>query len=137
MPVLAEEEIDIWNKEKKQNSEIDKSENLSTNSTIDSKAFNKIEIENNKKIENEILTNSKDIKVFGIYDPAENNFNLNMWSQTNGQDVKSSIARISKLNLSETSKKIYRQFQRECRNVFRWRRVFAIVVIRIKVLKLC
>ena len=38
----------------------------------------------------------KEAKVFGIYDPAENDFNLNMWSSTKAEDIKASLKRIRK-----------------------------------------
>ncbi|RPH00592.1 MAG: hypothetical protein CBD13_003060, partial [Candidatus Pelagibacter sp. TMED153] len=109
--LLAEEQIDIWNKkEKSKNSEIslsDKSENEDSNSSINSKVFNTKKVNNNIQIENTILNNSEDIKIFGIYDPAENDFNLNMWALTNADDVRSSLKRINKINLSNTSKKLF------------------------------
>ena len=37
--------------------------------------------------------------VIGIFDPEENNFNLNMWSQSDGEDVKKILKRINKLKL--------------------------------------
>ena len=49
-------------------------------------------------IQNEILKTSENTKIFGIYDPAENDFDLNMWSSTNAEDVRSSIKRIKKIN---------------------------------------
>ena len=102
LPLNAEEEIDIWNKEKKTN--IDKKD---TNSKVENKPTisNAIAINNNNiKIENEILDNSKESEIFGIYDPAESNFNLNMWSQTSAENVRSSIKRINKIKLSGISK---------------------------------
>ena len=51
------------------------------------------------------LKNNEQQKVYGIYDPAENDFNLNMWSTTQADDVRSSIKRL-KINLSKTSSEI-------------------------------
>ena len=47
------------------------------------------------------------IKIFGIYDPAENDFDLNMWSQTEAEDVRSSFKRINKIKLSNTATKLF------------------------------
>ena len=103
-PLKAEEQIDIWKKEKKTETEQKKIEN--NNNTI----FN-TKILNSKKqdikIEGEILRNSKDPDIFGIYDPAENGFNLNMWSMTNAEDIRSSIKRINKIDLSRTSEILF------------------------------
>ena len=101
----AEEQIDIWKKEKKIISEEKK---LDTNN--DSKIFNSKILSSQKKkikIEGEILTKSKDPDIFGIYDPAENGFDLNMWSLTKAEDIRSSIKRINKINLSTTSKMLF------------------------------
>ena len=38
----------------------------------------------------------KKTKVFGVYDPEENDFDLNMWSSTKAEDVRSSFRRIKK-----------------------------------------
>ena len=53
------------------------------------------------------LLNSEDkTKIFGVYDPADYNFNLNMWSSTKADDVRASIKRLRKINLSKTSNEI-------------------------------
>ena len=54
------------------------------------------------KIDEDEMKDS-DTTVIGIFDPEENNFNLNMWSQSDSEDVKSSIKRINKIKLSNTS----------------------------------
>ena len=87
-PLYAEKEIDIWNKQIKEKSQTITPSNNPSNNTINSEVFKKPQIKEKIKIENEILKNSQDEKVFGIYDPAENNFNLNMWAQTEAEDVK-------------------------------------------------
>ena len=106
-PLYAEEEINIWNKEIKEKSEIIIPENNPSNNTINSEIFKKSQTNENIKIENEILENSQDPKIFGIYDPAENNFNLNMWTQTEAEDVRLSFARINKIQLSNTATKLF------------------------------
>ena len=106
-PLYAEEEIDIWNKEIKEKSEIIIPEHNPSNNTINSEIFKKSQTNENIKIENEILENSQDPKIFGIYDPAENNFNLNMWTQTEAEDVRSSFNRINKIQLSNTATKLF------------------------------
>ena len=106
-PLYAEEEIDIWNKKIKEKSEIIIPENNPSNNTINSEIFKKSQTNENIKIENEILENSQDPKIFGIYDPAENNFNLNMWTQTEAEDVRLSFARINKIQLSNTATKLF------------------------------
>ena len=41
--------------------------------------------------------------VIGIFDPEENNFSLNMWSESDGEDIKNILKRINKLKLSKLS----------------------------------
>ena len=103
-PLNAEEEIDIWNKEAKEKSEIKKIDN---SNKIISNSINASKINNNIKIENEILNSSEDAKIFGIYDPAENNFALNMWAQTDAEKIRSSFNRINKISLSNIGTKIF------------------------------
>ena len=105
LPLNAEEEINIWSKEKKQDSkpgEIDRPEKQNKPEIIFSNQTN-----DNIEIQNEILNASEKIKIFGIYDPAENDFDLNMWSATNAEDVRSSIKRINKIKLSNTAAKLF------------------------------
>ena len=40
------------------------------------------------------------------YDPADYDFNLNMWSSTSAEDVRASIKRLNKIKLSNTSNEI-------------------------------
>ena len=107
LPANAEEEIDIWNKEKKENLEINISEDKKTKSKVHPSIFEKNKVKINIQIENDIIKNSQEVKIYGIYDPAENNFDLNMWSQTNAEDVKSSVQRINKIKLSNLASKIF------------------------------
>ena len=105
--LFAEEEIDIWKKEIKKNSQsVEQENNISTNS-INSNILKLPEFNENIKIEGEKLEVSKDIKIFGIYDPAENNFDLNMWSLTEAEKVRSSFKRINKIELSNTAEQLF------------------------------
>ena len=107
-PLKSEEEIDIWKNNKTKNQKI---ENKKLNKNIDSKKFDlesikKIESNQNIKIEDRSLNEEVGNKVFGIYDPADNNFNLNMWSSTKAEDIKASLKRIEKIKLSKTANQI-------------------------------
>ena len=105
--LYAEDEIDIWNKEIKEESQKTKPDNNILNNTINSEIFKNSQTNTSIKIENEILDNSQDIKIFGIYDPAENNFDLNMWTQTEAENIRSSFNRINKIQLSSTATKLF------------------------------
>ena len=105
-PIWGEEKIDIWDKKKKIDIESSKSErkniqeksNLQTSQTI--KALKKIQIEEGSAIQ----LNKE--KVYGIYEPANYDFNLNMWSTTKAENLRSSLKRLKKMELSKFSKEI-------------------------------
>ena len=105
-PVIAEDKIDIW-KNNKQNSE---NPEPRTQNSIEVKPKQKtIRVETNNdeiKIEDSINDKIDEAKVYGIYDPADYNFNLNMWSSTQADDLKASLNRINKIRLSQTSEEI-------------------------------
>ena len=99
--------VDIWEKKKKKNDQSNKINNekeIKIESPILSEDINKIIIIID---ENEIKDPEK--SVIGIFDPEENNFNLNMWSQSDGEDVKKILKRIDKLNLSKLSEDLLYQ----------------------------
>ena len=104
-PLKSEEKIDIWNKaEKKTSTENKKKINKKESQKLNSDSIKTIELNQNIKIEdgssNEAMEN---IKIFGIYDPADNDFSLDMWSSTKSEDIKASIRRLEKIKLSETA----------------------------------
>jgi len=99
--------VDIWEKKKKKNyqsNQINNEKEIKIESPILSEDINKIIIEIH---ENEIKDSDKSI--IGIFDPEENNFNLNMWYQSDGEDVKKTLKRINKLNLSKVSEDLLYQ----------------------------
>ena len=44
--------------------------------------------------------------LYGIWDPDKYNFELSMWSNTDGKNIKKTISRLNKLKLSETAESI-------------------------------
>jgi len=107
-PLKSEEKIDIWNnKEKNQSKENQDKINEKNSQKLNLDSIKTIELNQNIRIEDESVINNRiENKIFGIYDPAENDFNLNMWSSTNGDDVKSSLKRLEKIKLSKTANEI-------------------------------
>ena len=98
---FAADPVDIWKNQEDQDSQNNQSETKTEKkikSPILSEDVNKIAIEINEQ------TIDKDEQsVIGIYDPEENNFTLNMWSQSDGKDIKNVLTRINKLKLSKVS----------------------------------
>ena len=96
--LFAATSIDIWEKKENEKKDTATQDDKTIKSPILSGDTNKIAISiDEKDLEN------KDDAVIGIFDPEENNFNLNMWSNSNGEDIKNILKRINKLNLSQFS----------------------------------
>ena len=99
--VLADTHADIWKKKEnqnEQNNQISNEKEIATESLILSDDINKLTI----KIDEQKIDIS-DQAVIGIFDPADNNFNLNMWSYSDGEDIKNILKRINKIKLSKLS----------------------------------
>ena len=97
----ADTPADIWKKKENQNEQaiqISNEKEITIESPILSDVINKITI----KIEEENI-DKFDQNVVGIFDPEDNNFNLNMWLKSDGEDIKNILKRINKLKLSKFS----------------------------------
>ena len=99
----SEEKIDIW---KNKNKTIKELESPKKSNDINLEKTLIVEPKTDIKIEENVGVSDDEVKVFGIYDPADNNFNLNMWSTTKAEDVRASLKRIKKIKLSKTSNEI-------------------------------
>ena len=105
-PTKGEEQIDIWNKPKQDNNK--EIQNINNDDKIKNpNILNTATINNNIEIENNISNLSENSKIFGIYEPAKNNFDLNMWSRTDAEKVRSSFKRINKIKLSNTASQLF------------------------------
>ena len=105
----SQEPVDIWNIEgdnEKENTNIvenDNKEKSSKNSIYEmqsQKSNNEINVE-----EDQTLI-SKKIEIAGLYDPAENGLDINMWSNSNGDQILNIWKRIDKIDLSQDAKNI-------------------------------
>ncbi len=106
--IHSDEKIDIWkNQNLKKNNNLEKSTDNSTTNADKGFSFLK-KTEKNQKIQitGEPIETFEEAKVFGLFDPEDYNFNLNMWSNTNAEDVRASIKRLKKIKLSKTSNDI-------------------------------
>ena len=101
---FAAEPVDIWKIKKTDiSNETDVENNETTNTEIIQGV--KIEQQNEKVIINQEL-DAADVKLAGLYDPAENGLNIDMWSNSNGAEITSSLEKINSKKLSNFSKKI-------------------------------
>ena len=97
--VHSDEKIDIWkNQNLKKNNNLEKStDNSSTNIDTGLSSLKKIEKNQKIQITDGPIEISEEANVFGVYDPEDYNFNLNMWSNTKAEDVRASIKRLKKI----------------------------------------
>ena len=102
--IRSEEAVDIW-KKNKNNSE-EKKIDSSLNQNI-----GKINLKNEKlddiQIEETISNSSLDTKIYGVYEPDTNNYNLRMWSNSDGNEIKKIIKRINKISLSNSAENLF------------------------------
>ena len=101
--------VDIWNIEKQaeedtsknNNSNIveDNSEEIIKSSIYDmqsQKLINSVEVDS--------TLYSSEIKIIGLYDPEDYGLNIDMWSNSNGDQLKYLFSSLKKINLSEDAK---------------------------------
>ena len=95
----SNEPVDIWKLEdiKKNDSselkiKVDKS-NTDASSNINLNSTSLVFIEEEEKIE------SNELKLVGLYDPAENDLNLNMWELSDGEKIIKLVEKIQKKKL--------------------------------------
>lgn len=106
LPLDGEEKIDIWKNKKEKPSEILKKDSDQSSKEMIIKKNLQLKSSEQIKIEDGTIDNDLEAKVYGVYDPADYDFNINMWSSTNASDLRASLKRIKKINLSKTSQDI-------------------------------
>ena len=101
-----EEPVDIWNLEKKakENSTItqtknDDAEEISINVGISN-------LNNSSDIIDSDLLGQNKINIVGLYDPEDNGLSIDMWSNSNGNEIKLILNKLNKTNLSKDAKEI-------------------------------
>ena len=105
----ANEPIDIWNlentknKDKIENENKLSEENTNTLSNIKKDNSNLVYVEQEEKLEID------ELKLVGLYDPADNDLNLNMWELSDGEKITKLFEKIHKINLSNDAKNIYKK----------------------------
>ena len=101
-----EEPVDIWNLEKKakENSTItqtknDDAEEISINVGMSN-------LNNSSDIIDSDLLGQNKINIVGLYDPEDNGLSIDMWSNSNGNEIKLILNKLNKTNLSKDAKEI-------------------------------
>ena len=102
---ISNEPVDIWNIEKKAN--VIEEKLIENKKNINNETIQEIKIEDQNN--NIIVNNSlgiNEIKLAGLYDPAENGLSIDMWTNSNGKEIKYILEKLSSKKLSNISKKI-------------------------------
>ena len=104
----SQEPIDIWNiEEKKTIKNIDVIENSEKkNVTLNSIYKMQSQKTDETRIEEDQKLVLNKIKIVGLYDPAENGLDINMWSNSNGDQILNIFKRINKMDLSKDASEI-------------------------------
>jgi len=106
-PLQSEEKkIDIWDNSKEKKLETPKKLDNESSLKSDIKPLQTIEAVEKIKIQEGFEIDPNEQKVYGIYEPANYDLNLNMWSTTKAEDLRSSLKRINKIDLSRSSVEI-------------------------------
>tara|TARA_B100000965_G_scaffold190294_1_gene158855 strand:- start:2068 stop:3831 length:1764 start_codon:yes stop_codon:yes gene_type:complete len=103
-----EEPVDIWNTEIKQKTQ-EKAENKSfEEEDISQESIYKMQSQNEDEliIEESQTLKSNEVKIVGLFDPAENGLDINMWSNSNGDQILQLFKRINKIDLSQDATEI-------------------------------
>ena len=104
----SQEPVDIWNAEVKQETETAFENDNLEKKPMQQNTIYKMQSLNGDKlnIEEDQTLISKKKEIVGLYDPAENGLDINMWSNSNGDEVLNIFKRINKMNLSQDAKEI-------------------------------
>tara|TARA_Y100000590_G_scaffold396244_1_gene476787 strand:+ start:1226 stop:2968 length:1743 start_codon:yes stop_codon:yes gene_type:complete len=99
--VLPADAEDIWKQKENENAEgtkIDIEKKITIEGSTLGEDIKKISIE----VDQQEIKNF-DQTLIGIFDPQDNDFNLNMWVESDGQEIKKILKRINKIKLSKFS----------------------------------
>ena len=111
--VNAEDQpVDIWNIDKEKIEDSSESKETSLNENLEIKTNTEFNIYNmqSQKEDNSIQLDEKleikDNRIYGLFDPQEYDLEINMWSNSNGNQLKSIFSRLNKINLSKDAREI-------------------------------
>ena len=111
--VIADDKpVDIWNIDKEeisQSNEITKETSIENDDIIDSTKTDIYSLQTKKKnneIQLEQTIESKKIKINGLYDPEDYGLSIDMWSNSDGDQLKVIFRNLEKLNLSDDAREI-------------------------------
>ncbi len=103
---FANEPVDIWNVESQNNTEESTVINNENSENDSEEIIDESQNQNILAIEEDETLLSKNIKIAGLYDPSENDLNINLWSNSDGNKILDIYKRIEKIKLSSDAKEI-------------------------------
>ena len=102
--------VDIWNIEEekiKTTSEKTSSTQIENNKTEKEVSIYEMQSQNPTNVINlDQNINSQSIKIVGLYDPEDYGLNINMWANSDGDQLKNILSKLSKINLSKDANEI-------------------------------
>ena len=113
LPIQAEDQpIDIWNLEKKtdtsQSNNILNTEKNNTNQSASSNVYGMQSQNQSDAVLVDSTLVSEQLKIVGLYDPEDYDLKIDMWSNSNGDQLKQLFSSIAKLELSEDASDLMR-----------------------------
>ena len=97
--------VDIWNIDKQELEKKSSSENILVNvedsQKIISDIYNMQSQKNSPAIKEDEILGSKNIKITGLYDPEDFSLDINMWSNSDGDQLKNIFTKLNKIDLSK------------------------------------
>jgi hypothetical protein len=106
--VFSADVVDIWSiKEKKSLKENNINKDIIKSDVPENTIYEMQSTKNDKlNIEEDETLMSKEIKIAGLYDPAENGLDINMWVNSDGEKILNLIRAINKMSLSSDASEI-------------------------------
>ena len=101
--------IDIWNVDKKEVEQESVNDPLITNDEIQVSETNIYNLQSNNQNDNvevDSSLNSKELKIIGLYDPEDYDLKIDMWSNSNGDQLKNLFSNLAKMNLSDDASEL-------------------------------
>ena len=100
--------VDIWNIDKKEieenstkDEEVISQNKIEINENLDTNIINMQSGKENSTINLEEELETQEIKIIGLYDPEDNGLDIDMWSSSDGDQIKSILKKLNSMNLSK------------------------------------
>ena len=104
--------VDIWNIDKKNQennssaSQQSPKQDIEINSTTEFEIFNMQKQKDDNLVTSDDNLNSKEIKIYGLYDPQNYDLDIDMWLNSDGDQIKNIFFKLDKIKLSKDSTEI-------------------------------